>query len=470
MRRTLVLDVVGLTPGLLGEHTPHLLALARAGGIRPLRTVLPAVTSSVQASLLTGLQPAGHGIVANGWYFRETAEVAFWKQSHALVGGEKVWEAARRRDPAFTCATLFWWFNMYSSADLTVTPRPMYPADGRKLPDLYTEPPELREELQGGLGTFPLFRFWGPGADIVSTRWIGAAAAHVLRTRRPTLALVYLPHLDYDLQRFGPRHVRVAAALREVDAVAGELIDLARAEGAAVVVLSEYGIGEVSGAVALNRVLREAGLLRVRVELGRELLDAGASEAFAVADHQVAHVYVRRPERTSEVKALLEAVPGMERVLGGEEKRAAGLDHPRAGELVAVSRADRWFSYDYWRDDDRAPDFARTVDIHRKPGYDPRELFLDPRLAFPKLEIGWTLARRALGFRTLLEVVPLDASLVRGSHGRLPDREQDGPLLISSEPDLLPEGPLAATAVKALILDHVFGRRAPSPAGEDKGG
>nr|MDQ3308658.1 alkaline phosphatase family protein [Gemmatimonadota bacterium] len=117
MKRTVVLNVVGLTPDLLGEATPHLQALVRQGGMRPLRTVLPAVTCSVQSTFTTGLLPRDHGCVANGWYFRDTAEVRLWQQSNRLVKGEKIWEAARERDPAFTCAKLFWWYNMYSSAD-----------------------------------------------------------------------------------------------------------------------------------------------------------------------------------------------------------------------------------------------------------------------------------------------------------------------------------------------------------------
>ena len=456
MRRTLVLDVVGLTRSLLGENTPHLLRLAREGGVRNLRTVLPAVTCPAQATFLTGLPPSGHGIVGNGWYFRELAEVLFWRQANGLVSGEKVWESARRRDPDFTCAKLFWWFNMYSTADVTVTPRPMYPADGRKIPDVYTQPADLREELQEKLGTFPLFRFWGPAADLVASRWIADCARHVWVTWKPTLALVYLPHLDYDLQRLGPADPKVGRALREVDALCGELIALARADGGRVIVLSEYGITPVSGAVHPNRVLREAGLLRVRGERGRELLDAGASDAFAVADHQVAHVYVRARERLGEVKALLERTPGVEQVLDAEGQRAAGLGHPRSGELVAVSAADRWFSYYYWLDDERAPDFARTVDIHRKPGYDPVELFLDPALSAPKLRVAAALLKRALGFRTLLNVISLDAGLVRGSHGRLTDRPEDGPCVISSEPALLPPDEVEAAALKDLMLDHLF--------------
>jgi predicted AlkP superfamily pyrophosphatase or phosphodiesterase len=457
MQRTLVLNVVGLTPSLIGEHTPHLAAFARKNAARPLRTITPAVTCPVQSTFVTGLPPSGHGSVANGWYFRSLAEVGFWKQSNRLIEGEKVWETARRRDPAFTCAKLFWWYNMYSTADFTVTPRPIYAADGRKLPDIYTHPAELREELQGKLGTFPLFHFWGPTADIVSSQWIAACARHVFDTRRPTLTLVYLPHLDYNLQRLGPRDPRLARDLREIDAVCGELLDMAEKDGAQVIVLSEYAITEVESAIHPNRALRQAGLLAVRTEMGRELLDAGASEAFAVADHQVAHVYVARAERIPEVKSLLEALPGVERVLDEQGKKSYGLDHARSGELVAISKADRWFSYYYWLDDDRAPDFARTVEIHRKPGYDPVELFLDPVIWLPKVKIGWKLGQRALGFRTLLDVIPLDASLVRGSHGRPTDRDEDGPVFLSSEPDLVPPGPVAATAVKELILDHVFG-------------
>jgi len=456
VRQTLVLDVVGLTPALLA-HAPNLEALAAAGGLRPLTTVLPAVTTTVQSTFVTGLLPRDHGIVGNGWYFRDLAEVWLWRQSNRLVEGEKLWEAAKRRDPAFTCAKLFWWYNMYATADYTVTPRPMYPADGRKLPDIYTQPAGLRDELQSELGQFPLFRFWGPTADIESTRWIARSALRVLERQRPTLTLVYLPHLDYSLQRLGPSHPSIAAEVAAVDALCGELIEAARRTGAAVVVLSEYGITEVSLPVHVNRALRRAGWLEVREELGREQLDAGASQAFAVADHQVAHVYVARPELVPEVAALLRGLPGVERVLDAEGKREAGLDHPRSGELVAIADAHSWFTYYHFLDDERAPDYARTVDIHRKPGYDPAELFVDPALKAAKLRIGLRLAQKMLGMRYLMDVIPLDATLVRGSHGRLTDRVEDGPLIITSEPQLLGEGPVTATDVRDLLLDHVFG-------------
>ncbi len=467
MHATLVILVVGLTPALLGRHTPNLQRLAAEGGLRPLATVTPAVTCTVQSTLLTGLPPSGHGAVANGWYFRDQAEVWLWRQSNRLIAGEKVWEAAKRRDPGFTCAQMFWWYNMYSSADWSATPRPMYPADGRKIPDHYAWPPELHDELDARLGRFPLFKFWGPAADITSSRWIARATLHVRQTRKPTLTLCYLPHLDYNLQRLGPDlgQPRLQQDLEAVDALCGELITNSERAGTRVIVVSEYGITPVTDAVHINRALRRAGLIQVRVELGREILDAGASPAFALADHQIAHVYVQSGASVAEVKVLLEGIDGVEQVLDEAGKRAFGLDHPRSGELVAIARPDRWFSYYYWLDDARAPDFARTVDIHRKPGYDPVELFVDPAIRLPPLAIGWRLLKRRLGQRTLLDVISLkDTGLVKGSHGRITDDPDHGPLVISSAPELLPEGPIQAAAFKGLVLDHVFGREArPRP-------
>ena len=457
VRKTVVLNVVGLTPGLLGPATPRLSRFVREGVFASVRPVLPAVTCTVQSTYLTGAHPAEHGAVGNGWYFRDDCEIRFWRQANRLVQGAKLWERARALDPSFTCANLFWWFNMYSSADYAVTPRPMYPADGRKLPDVWTQPAELRTALQADLGQFPLFSFWGPATSIRATRWIADAAVRVDRRYDPTLTLIYLPHLDYGLQRFGPDDPRIAADVSEVDAVCGGLIDHYRARGAQVVVLSEYGITPVSRPVHLNRALRTAGLLTVRDELGLELLDAGASAAFAVADHQVAHVYVNDPACLPRVRAVLEQLDGVAEVLDGDGKRARGLNHPRAGELVAIAEPDAWFTYYYWLDDRRAPDFARTVDIHRKPGYDPVELFVDPGIRWPKAKIGATLLKRRLGFRTLLDVIPLDASLVRGSHGRVTEAVNESPLFATERTDLLDTSNIDATDVCDLILRHLVG-------------
>jgi len=458
LKSVLAMIVVGLTPRHLGTLTPRLSALAREGAMMPLKAVTPAVTCSVQASFMTGLTPREHGIVANGWLFRDQMEVMLWRQSNRLVGGEKIWEAGKRRDPAFTCANMFWWYNMASSHDFGATPRPIYKADGRKLPDCYTVPDALRDRLTERLGPFPLFQFWGPATTIASTRWIADATRIVMAENDPTLTLAYLPHLDYDLQRFGPdqNHPAVRKSLAEIDAVAGDLADAARASGRSVVVLSEYGITKVDRPIHINRALRNAGLVAVREEDGGELLDPTISKAFAVADHQIAHVYVSDPRLLPKVREVLDDLPGIERVYDATDKHVLDLDHPRSGELVAVADARSWFTYYYWNDDRRAPDFARTVEIHRKPGYDPVELFLDPRISLPKLAIGKRLLMRKMGFRALMDVIPLDATLVGGSHGRATDDLRDGPLVISDRADLIDGRNLAATEVKSVLLDAVF--------------
>jgi predicted AlkP superfamily pyrophosphatase or phosphodiesterase len=455
MQKTVVLNIVGLTQQLIGPHTPRLAAFRDQGCVAAIRPVLPAVTCSAQATYLTGALPREHGIVGNGWYFRDECEVRFWRQSNKLVQRPKLWELARELEPSLRCANMFWWYNMYSSVDYAVTPRPMYPADGRKLPDIYTSPATLRPLLQERFGQFPLFHFWGPNAAITSTRWIADATLWVEERYNPQLSLVYLPHLDYILQKQGPNGAGVGAELRALDAVVGDLFDYYAERQARVVVLSEYGINEVSRPVHLNRVLRRHGHIAVRDELGYELLDAGASAAFAVADHQIAHVYINDERLIGEIRSLLEVTPG---VLDEDGKRAAGLDHPRAGDLVVVAAPDSWFTYYYWLDDERAPDYARTVDIHRKPGYDPVELFLDPQLRLPLAKVGVTLLKKQLGFRYLMDVIPLDASLVKGSHGHRNADPTAGPLFMSSAPELfgtvLPEQ-LEATDVCGLLLQHL---------------
>ena len=459
-RRLMVINVVGLTHDMIGEDTPNIRALSEIGFARPMQTVLPAVTCSVQATLLTGLRPAEHGIVANGWYFRDLAEVMFWKQSNQLIQGERLFQTAKARDPQHTTAKMFWWYNMYADVDWSVTPRPSYPADGRKIPDIYSDPPALRETLQDKLGQFPLFSFWGPTANIRSSQWIADASIEVWKSYEPSLMLTYLPHLDYNLQRLGPDDPHIKDDIRLVDQEAGKLIRAAQGVDVYIVVLSEYGITPVRRPVHLNRVLREYGWLSVRRELpGWETLDCGASRAFAVADHQLAHVYVRRASDIADVKARLERVDGVEQVLDRAAQKAVGIDHERSGELVCISARDSWFTYYFWLDDRMAPDYARTVDIHRKPGYDPVELLVDPMISFPKLRVARRLAQKVLGFRYVMDLIGLDASIIRGSHGRLPatDRlSQDGPVFVSSS-KRIERDDLYATDVRNLLLRLQFG-------------
>lgn len=453
--KVLLLDVVGLTADAL-RHMPRLSRMARAGGRAELGTVLPAVTCSVQSSVLTGEMPSSHGIVGNGWYFRGLGDVLLWRQHNRLVRGEKLWETARRRSGGdYTSANLGWWYAMGATTDLTVTPRPIYHADGRKSPDFYARPPRLHDELRDELGEFPLFQYWGPTATIRSTQWIVDATRRVLADPgTPDLTMAYLPHLDYDLQRFGPDAPEAARAAALLDAAMAPLLDQAEAQDVTVVALAEYGIARADRPVDVNRALRREGLLEVYVQDGREQLDPWTSRAFAVADHQVAHVYVADPADVPRVAAILRDLEGVDEVLDREAQARYGLDHSRSGELVAVAAPGAWFTYYFWLDDDRAPEYARGVDIHRKPGYDPAELFFDPADRLAKAKAAGNLVRKKLGLRYAMSTVPLDPSCVRGTHGRLPESAADTPLLLSSDPRFLDGAGdrVHATEVRDLVL------------------
>ena len=449
MQRLAVINVVGLSKDHLGKHTPHITSLANKSSVHLLDPPLPAVTSTVQTTLLTGMEPKDHGIVANGWHERESNTTHFWRQSNSLVKGEMVWDAAKKRDPNFTCANMFWWFNMYSSADITVTPRPMYCADGRKIPDVWTNPSSLRTELQQTMGQFPLFNFWGPMANITSSKWIADASILVEQKFSPTLLFVYLPHLDYPLQKVGPNHLTISNELKRIDREVGKLIDHFHSQNMRVCVMSEYGIDEVNSTVSINKILRNAGLLSIREELGKEYLDAGQSEAFAVPDHQVAHVYVKNKEQISEVVSLLSNVDGVEQVIQEDER--GDLAHERCGEIVAIAKQNCWFTHDWWDNEATAPDYQQTVDIHRKPGYDPRELFLAKGWRGSKPRIALKILAKKIGFRTLFNVIETNPTVVQGSHGRIPAMGATSPIIIPptsfEDTDLIP-----ATSFKELVL------------------
>lgn len=455
MRRC-VLNVVGLSFGDVssGEEMPRLAAWAKGRRMRPIRPAFPAVTCTAQADYLTGERSSVHGIVGNGWHDRALGEVHFWKQSNRLVGAPKVWEVLRKTRPGLRVANLFWWYNMGSTVDIAVTPRPIYRADGAKFFDIASYPQELRPALKRDLGDFPFHTFWGPRAGIAATQWIADSIRWVEGKESPDLSFGYLPHLDYDLQRYGPADPRSVEARRAMDDLVCDLIAFLEGRGVAVTVLSEYGITAVDRAVALNRVLRAEGWLEIKEERGCEVLDPMASRAFAVVDHQVAHVTVQDPLILETVRQVLERTPGVERVLDRTAQRAMGIEHPRSGDLIAVADERSWFSYPWWNDDAKAPDYARTVDIHRKPGYDPCELFLDPALSFPALRVAWFLLRKKLGLRSLLEVIPLDGGLVKGSHGRVPSEDRDWPVCIGQGVPV-GEGAIDSTDVFDVLLGSV---------------
>ena len=445
-RHLAVINVVGLTPELVGEDTPALRELSQRTFLQPVKGVFPAVTTTAQSSMLTGLLPRDHGIVGNGWYFRELDEIGFWKQSNELVQGEKIWQFLSRKLPGFRTSNLFWWYNMNTTVDFSITPKPHYGADGKKDFDVYSYP-QFHKEIESKIGKFPFFTFWGPKAGIEASQWIARCAVEEFKIHRPNLQLVYLPHLDYNMQKLGPAHPGVREDLRQIDAVVGELVRELESQGTDCMIVSEYGISPVYGSVSINRALRKAGLLNVRESFRTELLDTGTSEAFAVADHQIAHIYVRNRDRIKEVQGLLQQMEGVDSVIDAKGMRSMGLTDgklsgrsidgiarsspgtDRAGDLVAVARPGSWFDYYYWLDDDRAPDFARTVDIHRKPGYDPGEMFTDPKKRLLPARIAWKLLKKKLGFRMLMDVIPLRPDLVKGSHGRMSELYK-GPLVI----------------------------------------
>lgn len=455
MKKTVVINVVGLTRGLIGEHTPFIKSFLEKGDWATITPQLPAVTCSVQATYLTGKTPAEHGIVANGWYFKEEHEIKFWRQSNSLIQTEKIWDLFKREDPTFSCANLFWWYNMYSNADYSATPRPNYLADGRKIPDFYSHPAELRDYLRSELGDFPLFHFWGPKTTIKSSQWIADAAIRTDRLHDPTLTLVYLPHLDYNMQRYGTDISKIAKDLGEIDRVVEQLVAHFEARSANIILLSEYGITNVNNPIHLNRILRMEGYINIRVERGLELLDAGASKAFAVADHQLAHIYIKDPGEIEKVKNIFKNVKGIERVLSGDEIKEIHLDHERSGDLVLIADRDSWFTYYFWLDDKKAPDYARMVDIHKKPGYDPVEMLTDPKDRFLVPKVAWKLLKKKLGFRTVMDIIPLDATLVKGSHGRIPEDPKDHPIFITNKKMSGLKGVLLATEVYGIMEKHI---------------
>jgi predicted AlkP superfamily pyrophosphatase or phosphodiesterase len=455
MQKTVVIDIVALSSSLIGEHTPFLKKYIAEHNLTKIKPVFPAVTTTAQSCFITGKMPNEHGIVGNGWYDREDSEVKFWKQSNKLVKAEKIWEAAKKVYPNFTCSKMFWWYNMYSSADFTATPRPQYHADGAKMPDCFTQPSDLRDHLQSKLGTFPLFSFWGPNANIKSTKWIADASILVDQEQNPTLTLIYLPHLDYCLQKFGVDFSKINKELGEIDKVVEDLVKYYESVNAKIILLSEYGINNVNNPIHLNRIFRENGLIAIREEQGLELLDTGISKAFAAADHQIAHIYLNDQTVKQKVKTILENTKGIALVLDEEGKKDYNLDHERSGDLVVMADAESWFTYYYWLDDAKAPDFARCVDIHKKPGYDPVELFMDPKNPFIKLRAAYKLARKLLGFRYLMDVIPLDASLVKGSHGGTLASKEYYPIIISDKKILKNE--ILAPEVYDVIWETLLG-------------
>jgi len=426
-------------PGLRDRdlrQMPRLTALVAGGDQAELVPSFPAVTCPVQANMLTGSPASEHGVVANGFYWRDRGEVEMWTSPNECIQQPQLWDLLHRHQPGLTTAAWFLRHTKGCGADYVCTEAPIHNPDGSESLWCYTRPESLYQKLFDELGHFPLHRFWGPLAGVESTAWIVDSAIRVAAQHRPNLFCVYLPHLDYAAQKDGPDSSPIDTSLAELDRELGRLIDgFATAyQGANPLwlVASEYVISPVDHVSYPNRALREAGLLRVREQSDGEHLDLESSIAWALADHQLAHVYIRDPDPQVARRAadVLASQSGVAEVLTRDQLNRYDLQHPHCGELVVISEPSSWQAYYWWFDDRHAPAFARSVDIHRKPGYDPVELFFDPSS----------------------KSIPLDATLVQGSHGApAVDPAQRG-VLLASQRGVFVERPLADTDVGDIVL------------------
>lgn len=384
------------------DLTPNISTLAQKGESAKMEPVFPSVTCTVQASILSGLYPSEHGIIANGLYDRDSHTVSFWEQPSALVQRERLWDILKSKSSnlpsSVKTAVLFWQNTMFANSDIIITPRPLHMGDGSMIQWCYSKPIEYYESVAKSIGEFNLATYWGPMASHRSSEWIGKAAEYTLEKSRPNLMFVYIPHVDYSAQRFGTNSSQVHDDLKKADSIVGNIVEKATKLGMAdtteFIIISEYAFNDVSGAIPLNVKLREAGLLDIRTIGEKEYIDFELSRAFAMVDHQVAHIYVK-DDFIDKTYKVLKNIPGVEKILTKKEQKELKIDNQRSGELIAISTKDKWFSYYWWYDIQKAPPFAGTVDIHRKPGYDPLELFFDREK----------------------NSIPFDTNLIKGSHG-----------------------------------------------------
>jgi len=414
VKRIIVIDIVGLeSKHITEETTPNIFKISQTGETRELQTVFPAVTCTVQSSLLSGSYPEVHGIISNGLYDRQNYSVSFWEQSSNLVQADRIWDVIKMHQNSSKTAVLFWQNTMYSNADFVLTPRPLHMED-KMIMWCYSNPPGFYEKISDKIGKFDLTWYWGPLVSKRSSEWIEMATEYVLENERPNFLFTYIPHLDYSLQRNGTSYKELKDDLRFIDELVGKLVkkvtNLGMLEDTQFIIFSEYGFTDVNSDIPLNSIFRENDLVSVREIEGLEYLDLEYSNAFAMVDHQVAHIYVKE-SYTNQVTQILEGIKGIDLILDNNLKQQFRINHQRSGDLIAISNKDKWFSYYWWFDQLKAPSFARRVDIHRKPGYDPVELFFDPST----------------------KSIPLNGKLVKGSHGRLPiEGQSTNPVFVSN--------------------------------------
>ncbi len=397
------------------ENLPTLKSIAERGSLKPLVPSFPCVTCPVQANLTTGVGPEVHGVIANGFYYRDKNEVLMWTGWNECIQAPQIWDLLHEKDPGITSAVWFPLLAKGAGADYICMPAPIHNPDGSETLWCYTKPTELYGELRDTFGHFPLMNFWGPMANIKSTDWIVDSAVLAAKKFQPRFSYIYIPHLDYAGQKSGPNSPQAAQAVVDLEDALSRLVRGYEDAGLGQitwVIASEYAINEVNEVSYPNRILRSLEMLQLEEEEGLEYLKTGHSKAWTMVDHQFAHVFVKDQ---NDIAACVEAFrhdPNIERVLVGEERAEFNLNHPLSGDIILLAKEHAWFAYYWWNDDTKAPKFARTVDIHQKPGYDPVELFIK----MPEKQI------------------PLDATLVKGSHGYpATDPSRHGVLISSAE-------------------------------------
>jgi predicted AlkP superfamily pyrophosphatase or phosphodiesterase len=366
-KKLLVIEVAGLAHKIeLEEVQSH-----------AIQSVFPAVTCTVQASFRTALPPGKHGMVANGRFFRALNRPMFWEQSARLIEGSRIWTNFRNRHKRV--GMVFWQQSLGESVDLVLSPTPIHKHHGGMIQTCYSKPDGMYAHLCKRIGRpFRLQQYWGPLASWKAGEWIVEAVSTILKDPElaPDLCFAYLPSLDYDLQRKDPENSATSSKTRAiVNKQLSRLVRAAMSREYDVLIFGDYRIVPVCSAVRPNLALRKAGMMAVRYVNEMAYPDFHASRAFAMVDHEIAHVYIPDHSDILPVRELLAKLPGISEILGGEEQEGIHLRHKNSGELVIISEPGKWFAYPWWTNKREAPDFAGHVDIHNKPGYDPCELF-----------------------------------------------------------------------------------------------
>jgi len=427
MKKLIVLDIMGLSKKHYDQIKPkNISKILEHGSVSSFQPSFPAVTCSVQASIFSGTYPSEHGIISNGYYDQILKHVSFWEQSSNLVNSPRIWDILKQNMPDFKSALLFLQNSLYANSDVVITPKPIH-LDDKMIMWCYSKPKNFYEKISESLGNFDLKSYWGPFSSIKSSNWIINSAKKTIETHKPDLLITYLPHLDYASQKFGPESNEFRESVIELDNLLGDFLlflDQDFKNEYEIMILSEYTFNSVNKSISPNLILRQHGLLATRRIEGKDYIDYELSKAFAMVDHQIAHIYIH-PGYEDEVYQILKT-ENLGTILDSKLQKELKINHTKSGNLILCADTNSWFNYYWWDDVKYAPDFTFGVDIHRKPGFDPLELFLN--------------------FKT--KQISHDTSLIKGSHGLISN--DDLPLIGTSFDSNIP-GIISVIEIKNLI-------------------